>query len=468
MVVNKEKALAERPNKKVPAALVLFMMLMSMTAGAMCLNKVPPILPLLTEGMGLTGASLAGLLISVFVFSGIFLAIPSGAIIARFGYYKVGIVALCALLLGSVVGAFNLGYEVMLTSRIIEGIGLILLMTLGPAAVGSVFTDAKRGSAMGLLMCFMAFGQIAMFNLAPRIASIASWTVVWWVTAAYAVLFLVIWVFALHNLDLTLEANSAEASKIAKNVEAQTQDDAQASEQAQFASSDAALVTQGGAAPTATTIPAPESAPTATPIPAPESAPAPTVTKSRFRDLLLNPGLWLIGFTLLLYLVAEQGVISFLPTFLTDIRGMDVAEASTIVSIAPLVGIPVGIVVGVISDKLGSRKWPLGILMVASAITYALMPTWATGSFLVLVILFGIAVMGIVGLCFAALSELVPPSQGGMAVGILNTFQWVGIFLSSTLVGVLIEQFGWDAMFYVLVGITIVGALCTFVAPKLR
>ncbi len=92
------KTMTER--KKISPGLVLFMMLMSMTAGAMCLNKVAPIVPVLTESMGLAGAGQAGLLISVFVFSGIFLAIPSGVIIAKLGYYKTGIVALAAILAG--------------------------------------------------------------------------------------------------------------------------------------------------------------------------------------------------------------------------------------------------------------------------------------------------------------------------------------------------------------------------------
>ena len=393
--------------KRVSSVLVLFMMLMSMTAGAMCLNKVAPIVPFLTESMGLAGAGQAGLLMSVFVFSGIFLAIPSGVIITKFGYYKTGIVALAATFAGSVAGAFDPGYAVMLASRVVEGIGLILLMTLGPAAVGQVFSDAKRGSAMGLLMCFMAFGQITMFNLAPRIAEASAWENVWWFTAGYALLFLVIWTVALRNLDATLENNSREPAGTEK----------------------AALL---------------------------------------LKAVFANKGVWLVGLTLMVYLIAEQGVISFLPTYLTEVRGMDAASAGSMVSIAPLVGIPVGIVTGMISDKIGSRKKPLGILMLASAVTYALMPTFPTALFLVLVVLFGIAVMGIVGLCFSAAAELVEPQHGNMAVALLNTFQWVGIFLSSSIVGLLIESFGWDMMLYILVPLTVIGAVCTFVAPKLR
>ncbi|GAA6489680.1 MULTISPECIES: MFS transporter [Gordonibacter] len=406
--------------KRISPGLVLFMMLMSMTAGAMCLNKVAPIVPVLTESMGLAGAGQAGLLISVFVFSGIFLAIPSGVIIAKLGYYKTGIIALAAILAGSVVGALDAGYAVMLGSRIVEGVGLILLMTLGPAAVASSFDDRRRGSAMGLLMCFMAFGQIAMFNLAPRVAEGGAWENVWWFTAVYAGVFLVAWIVALRNLDASLAAAAAPAEE----------------------APDTAL----DGAPAAPSVP----------------------TRLFSKDVFLNPGVWLVGITLMVYLIAEQGVISFLPTYLAEVRGMDAAAASSIVSIAPLVGIPVGIVAGMVSDKMGSRKKPLGVLMLASAVTYALMPTWPTGVFIVLVVLFGIAVMGIVGLCFSAVAELVPPAQGDMAVALLNTFQWVGIFLSSSLVGLLIEAVGWDMAFYLMVPLTVVGAVCTFVTPKLR
>ena len=406
--------------KRISPGLVLFMMLMSMTAGAMCLNKVAPNVPVLTESMGLAGAGQAGLLISVFVFSGIFLAIPSGVIIAKLGYYKTGIIALAAILAGSVVGALDAGYAVMLGSRIVEGVGLILLMTLGPAAVASSFDDRRRGSAMGLLMCFMAFGQIAMFNLAPRVAEGGAWENVWWFTAVYAGVFLVAWIVALRNLDASLAAAAAPAEE----------------------APDTAL----DGAPAAPSVP----------------------TRLFSKDVFLNPGVWLVGITLMVYLIAEQGVISFLPTYLAEVRGMDAAAASSIVSIAPLVGIPVGIVAGMVSDKMGSRKKPLGVLMLASAVTYALMPTWPTGVFIVLVVLFGIAVMGIVGLCFSAVAELVPPAQGDMAVALLNTFQWVGIFLSSSLVGLLIEAVGWDMAFYLMVPLTVVGAVCTFVTPKLR
>lgn len=128
-------------------------MLMSMTAGAMCLNKVAPIVPVLTESMGLAGAGQAGLLISVFVFSGIFLAIPSGVIIAKLGYYKTGHrrAGRHPGRLGG--GRARCGYAVMLGSRIVEGVGLILLMTLGPGGRGQLVRRPSAAAAPWACSC---------------------------------------------------------------------------------------------------------------------------------------------------------------------------------------------------------------------------------------------------------------------------------------------------------------------------
>jgi MFS family permease len=408
-------------NKKVSPGFVLFMMLMSMVAGAVCLNKVAPIIPALTLSMGLTATWQAGLLVSIFVFSGIFLALPSGMVIARFGYYRTGAFALAVLLVGSAVGALNLGYGVMLLSRVIEGLGLILLMTVGPAATASVFDGPRRGAAMGVLMCFMPIGQVVMFNLAPRVAS---WELIWWGTAAYAGLFLVIWLLSLRNLDATLAAREhgtdAEGAHGAAGLSASG---------------------QGGVRGKTSLLP---------------------------REVLGNGGVWLIGLSLLFYLVTSQAVMAFLPTFLSEVRGMDPAAAGSTVSIAPLVGLPLGVITGIISDKVGSRKWPLGILLAVSAIVYALIPGFPTALFLALVICFGLVAMGIVGLCFSAAAELVEPRHGGVVVGMLNVFQWVGIFLSGSLGGLFVEWFGWAATFYLFAPLSVLGAVCAWMTPRLR
>ena len=54
---------------------ILVVVLLAMTVGAMCLNKVAPIATTIVSGMGLASVGQTGLLISVFTLSGIVLYI---------------------------------------------------------------------------------------------------------------------------------------------------------------------------------------------------------------------------------------------------------------------------------------------------------------------------------------------------------------------------------------------------------
>ncbi len=175
----------------VAPVLVLVVTLVAMTAGSVCMNKVSPVLTNMVSGLGITTAD-AGMLISIFTLSGIFLSIPMGVLTTKYGAYRAGIFSLAALVAGSAVGAVATTYPLMLASRFIEGIGLMFLATIGPSIVGGAFSNEKRGTAMGILMCFMAIGQILDLNLAPIMAEAGSWRSFWWLSTGLAAVGLVL------------------------------------------------------------------------------------------------------------------------------------------------------------------------------------------------------------------------------------------------------------------------------------
>lgn len=393
--------------KSLSPSFLLILMLLSMISGAMALNKVSPVLNIIVSDLNLTGSAQGGLLISVFAISGIFLAIPIGAIMQKIGYYKVGIIALAAIVIGSIIGTQKISFEILLLSRIIEGIGLIILTTVGPAVVTQVYKGKKLGAAMGFLMCFMTFGQIIMLNCAPRIASAFGWKKVWLVSAIYAGIILIIWVASLRNLDSTLDISDSENTHKTNN-------------------------------------------------------------KLFPKEVFLNWKLWFLGITFMLYLIAQQGVIAFLPSYLTNERGLSTSIAGSLVSIASFIGIPTAILSGMISDKLGTRKKIIFVLMIASSIVYAIMPFFPTSVYGIIIGAYGLTVMGIVGLCISAASELVSPEHAGMAVAFMNTMQWLGIFLSSTIFGAFVDFLGYTGAFLMLVPITIVGGILVIIIKALK
>ena len=386
--------------KRLPPVFLLLMMLMSMTAGAIALNKVSPIISIIIPELNLSGSAQGGLLISVFAVSGVFLAVPIGVIMQKFGCYKAGIFALSALVIGPFIGMLYMNFAVLLISRVIEGVGLIILTTIGPAVIAHEYKDRNLGAAMGILMCFMILGQIIMLNAAPRIAAFSSWKIVWMGTAAYALIFLLLWIFMLKKLDWCMKDEMMDGENRIQMFP---------------------------------------------------------------KEVFLNWKLWCLGLTFMLALIAQQGVVAFLPSYLTDVKGMPASAAGSMVSAAAFVGIPTAILSGIISDRLGSRKRLIVIFMVMSSIVYAVMPIFPSSQYILIILLFGISVYGIVGLCISTASELVGSQNAGMAVAFMNMMQWGGIVMSSAVFGSLIDGIGYTGAFYCLVPITIAGALLTFI-----
>lgn len=389
--------------KKPSAGITLFIMLFSMTAGAMCMYKVPPLFSYINSSLNIQNEALSGALMSIFVVSGIILALPIGLIITKVGTYKIGLFALACSAVGSFLGVIEGGYTLLLCSRIIEGVGLMFLATLGPSAVGAAFSGKNRSSAMGLLMCFMAFGQITMLNVAPRIAEAGNWRNVWWMTGIFSTVAFIIWLFVVRSFDngTTTPDSQGEANPVLAAV-------------------------------------------------------------------LKNKHIWFIGLTVTFFLIPQQSVLAFLPRYLTEVRGMDYVTAGSWTSIACIVGIPAGILTGVIADKIKSRKKPLLFLSAACALVYFFAPSFPTASYIVLIIMYGVFTKGVMGLCFSSVPDAIDsPEHSNMAVSVINMMQWIGIFISSILFGSLLGAFGWTITFYVMAPFAILSGIFALINKRI-
>lgn len=396
--------------KKSPWA-ILLIIVFSMISSALCQFKVPPIMSELITNLNLTGETQAGLLMSIFSFSGIVLSIPVGFIITRYGIYKTGAISLICSLLGSLLGIVANSYAILMASRIIEGIGLIFVATLGPAAIGSVFSEQKRGLAMGIMMSYMSVGQFIMFNVAPRISVGGSWKNVWWLTGVYSVIMLVIWLFGMRGIDAAISPDADPSDKKKQTTQAK----------------DALFV------------------------------------------VIKNPSVWLIGLTFALMLTTNQGVLAFLSRYLSEVRGMDPGKAGSITSLASIIGVLAGLLVGSISDKVNSRKGPMIVIFAISAVVYCIMPHFPTNTYFIMSLLYGLVTMGLATLCFAAIPDVIDnPEHNSMAVGVVNTLEKLGVFASSLLFGFLIETLGWNSSFYVMAPICVIGILSVVINKKMK
>ncbi|MBV7276410.1 MFS transporter [Clostridium sp. PL3] len=394
-------------SKNISSGLMVSILTLAAASAPICMSKVSPIMPVLMKALDIREAQ-AGLLISVFSMVGIFLAIPGGFVIHKFGPRKSGLIGLSALIFGSLVGTYTSSFTPLLITRIIEGVGMALLSIVGPVIIGMSFSSEKRGAAMGLFTTFSVVGQSIMLIVAPRIAGSYGWKGVWWFATIYAIVFLVIWFLFIKNPPASNHENVNDSDQAAENSKSD-------------------------------------------------------------HSALKNKSVWFLAITLCLFLTGLMSLVFFLPTYLNLIRGMSMTKASSMVSVVTLLGIPFGIVGGILSDKIGSRRWFSIILMVITAILFGTIPLVPTDKIIFSAIGLGIVPGMVLPPIFAAVTEVLDDQKmAGIAMGLLSTGQNVGMALGAAGFGAIVQASNWSTAFFTLVPITILGAIFMMVNKRVR
>lgn len=176
----------------------------------MHLFKIPMIMGEVATSVGMALENGANLM-SAFTLPGIFLAIPSGIIASKYGSKTAIVIATICVALGSFLGSFAVAGGLLLTSRVIEGIGYILISIAGPLLVVQYVEPARIGFVMGLWAIWMSVGQIVAFNLTPALLGVMSWNNIWRIYACWTLILTLMMAFAIKKPE-GLEAAQEAAS----------------------------------------------------------------------------------------------------------------------------------------------------------------------------------------------------------------------------------------------------------------
>jgi MFS family permease len=380
------------------AWVVLAMLLLFSIAAPLNQFKVPPIMPILMEALHLS-VGRAGLLMSVYAITGLLLAIPAGFIVQKAGFRVSTVLAGGIIVLGTVWGALSTDVGSLLASRVVEGMGTSFMAVLAPAIIAIWFSANRRGVAMGIWAGWVPIGSTAMALIAPLLSQSGTWRAVWWFGALYA----------LVVTGLTL------------------------------------LVVK----------PAPaEAAPgAASPAPAPEAVP--------MGRALRNRNLWLISVAFAFFCMAFVSFGSFLPTYLSVVGGLPLAQAAQVASLGTIAAIFAQPLAGVLSDRLGSRKGPYLVGIGLTALSLPLVSLFHGSALVVLIVLQGI-ISGIVppNIFSAAVESVGDERLGGLAMGVIMVGQNFGMLVGPIIFGQLVDSSGgWPLAFTGMAGLCLLGGV---------
>lgn len=186
---------------------------------------------------------------------------------------------------------------------------------------------------------------------------------------------------------------------------------------------------------------------------------------ANYAEVMAQPVAWATALTALLVKITRYSFLFWLPLYLTERLNYRPEQAGYLSSLYELAGIGGALAAGYASDRLaGSRRYPVVALMLAGlALACLSQPRLAAmgwGGTLAGIALIGVMTFGPDTMLQGAASQDAGGSQrAASAAGLVNGVASLGQLVSPYLVATVAERWGWDVLFFVFVGIALLGSL---------
>lgn len=183
-------------------------------------------------------------------------------------------------------------------------------------------------------------------------------------------------------------------------------------------------------------------------------------TKAPLRDVLKTPMIWKLFIAYFSIYAVNWGLMSWMPTYLSKVKGLELTAVGIYSAIPPFVGIFAMLCSGYILDKLpqGKDKLIAGIFLLLMANAPSMLIFTICQSIVTVMLSFNIILITSVPL------KILPEAVVGTANGFINTgAQFAGV-LTPMLIGFLVDAFGgsYSSAFAMLIGFTLVCAVSLF------
>ncbi len=153
-------------------------------------GKAPPMLPSIRDELGMS-LVLAGWVLSTFNVLGLAVGSLAGAVSDALGHRLVLFSGLVLQAAGSIIGAFSPVASILLTTRLFEGLGFLMIASSAPVLIFKVTRPSDVRFSLAVWSCFLPAGASIIMLLAPMFNSFSGWRGLWLANGAVLVLFAV-------------------------------------------------------------------------------------------------------------------------------------------------------------------------------------------------------------------------------------------------------------------------------------
>lgn len=276
--------------------------------------KAAPAIQFIGADLGMSVEMLSQIM-GVFSIAGMLLAFPGMFVMQRLGI-KFSIVVTSALqLVGSLICVFAPDTALFLAGRTLEGVAYGLICVIGPNVMPRLFPLKDQGLCMGIWSQWTPVGVVIAFFTAPMIFDAAggaalafSWRPIWYVSIAMEIVSIV-WLLVSCKMPAIPENELVDGD--------------------------------------------------------------PSRRKKPGRNYMLA-GFVVCAFFFVWVFDYVANINTLYPTFLQNVKGLNVFDSAMLPNWTALISIPLGIAFGVVADKLNFRKWMIagGYLLVALCMAF--------------------------------------------------------------------------------------------------
>jgi len=192
---------------------VLFASFFTFVAFAFVFQLMPPLLKDISKDFGL-GEAQSGLLMSMVMVPGIFLALPAGLFINRYGFRTLGFLSTVLVALGSLTTALANTFVTALLGRFILGVGGAFIIVGMPTVIPQWFSHKDLGKAMGIYGTNMPVATITAFPAATVLAQNFDWHYPFYVGTVVALATAIIFAVIVREGPLKSEHKTIEAEEV--------------------------------------------------------------------------------------------------------------------------------------------------------------------------------------------------------------------------------------------------------------
>lgn len=167
-----------RPSPPVHHPAGATLVLVSGLVAALHIGKMPPSLPVLAEGLGVTLLQ-AGFLLSVVQLAGMLGGLLVGLLADGAGLRRSVVTGQAVLALASLGGLLAQGPTALLALRALEGLGFLLACLPAPSLIRRLVAPERLSLHLGLWGTYMPTGTAVALLLAPPVLHLAGWRGLW-------------------------------------------------------------------------------------------------------------------------------------------------------------------------------------------------------------------------------------------------------------------------------------------------